>query len=214
MDDQTTVIDDTDLRQHRDRIAAELAALNAALNAAEHPHDASDAAPASNATQATLGAATAVSKRRMTRTSTGGYIRDLTGDTFGHWTVLSLVGTGPRHGSVRSSWLCRCRCGTTREVLSTSLTGGHSQSCGCRTRHETTHGLTGSPEHTAWMRLRSRYRPHVVPAWDDFATFLRDVGPKPSPRHRITRYDIRRPYGPGNAGWLIPQTANRKDSPR
>jgi hypothetical protein len=48
---------------------------------------------------------------------------DLTGQQFGQWTALSYA------GSYR--WLCRCECGTEREVLSRSLKNGRSTSCGC-----------------------------------------------------------------------------------
>jgi hypothetical protein len=48
---------------------------------------------------------------------------DLTGQQFGSWTALSYA------GSYR--WLCRCECGTEREVQSKSLKNGRSTSCGC-----------------------------------------------------------------------------------
>jgi hypothetical protein len=48
---------------------------------------------------------------------------DLTGRVFGSWTVLSYAGT--------HRWYCRCSCGEERAVLSKSLKGGHSTSCGC-----------------------------------------------------------------------------------
>lgn len=48
---------------------------------------------------------------------------DLTGQRFGSWTALE-----PRP-SYR--WLCRCDCGSEREVQSKSLKNGRSTSCGC-----------------------------------------------------------------------------------
>jgi hypothetical protein len=48
---------------------------------------------------------------------------DLSGQSFGNWTVLSYA------GSYR--WLCRCACGIERAVLSKSLKNGRSTSCGC-----------------------------------------------------------------------------------
>jgi len=48
------------------------------------------------------------------------------GDTFGEWTALgSTVRTSERV-------LCRCTCGTEREVLAMALLGGRTRSCGCR----------------------------------------------------------------------------------
>ena len=52
---------------------------------------------------------------------------DLTGQVFGRWTVLKRVAN--RGG--RTAWLCRCECGTEKEVLSCHLKSGRSQSCGC-----------------------------------------------------------------------------------
>lgn len=49
---------------------------------------------------------------------------DLTGRTFGRWTVLSHAG--------QKNWRCRCDCGTEKEVDGLSLRDGRSKSCGCR----------------------------------------------------------------------------------
>lgn len=48
------------------------------------------------------------------------------GTRFGRWTVLSE--------SARGKVLCRCECGTEREVLVTNLQRGGSNSCGCARR--------------------------------------------------------------------------------
>lgn len=52
---------------------------------------------------------------------------DLTGRTFGRWTVL---GRAPNKGS-KTAWHCKCSCGTEKDVVTTSLTQGLSISCGC-----------------------------------------------------------------------------------
>lgn len=50
---------------------------------------------------------------------------DLTGRTFGHWTVL-----GPdRKPGRRKRWLCRCVCGNESAILATSLLHGNSTKC-------------------------------------------------------------------------------------
>jgi hypothetical protein len=49
---------------------------------------------------------------------------DLSGLSFGRWLVLR------RSGARRQHYLCRCGCGTEREVYGPSLTGGRSESCG------------------------------------------------------------------------------------
>ena len=52
--------------------------------------------------------------------------QDLTGRTFGYWTVLKKIG---RYSGTRV--LCRCVCGTEKEVLKANLLNGRSRSCGC-----------------------------------------------------------------------------------
>lgn len=52
---------------------------------------------------------------------------DLTGKTFGCWTVLRKEG---------QYHLCRCMCGTERAVQTKHLLSGRSKSCGCRLRKQ------------------------------------------------------------------------------
>lgn len=54
-------------------------------------------------------------------------LKDLTGQKFGRWTVLSKAPS--RNRAVY--WLCQCDCGTIKEVKGASLTSGRSSSCGC-----------------------------------------------------------------------------------
>ena len=49
---------------------------------------------------------------------------ELEGQTFGYWLVLEKRG--------ENQWLCRCRCGTEKEVPESWLLSGVSKSCGCR----------------------------------------------------------------------------------
>lgn len=50
---------------------------------------------------------------------------DLTGRKFGRLTVVSRV-----YGR-RTTWRCRCRCGSKCLILSTNLIHGRTKSCGC-----------------------------------------------------------------------------------
>lgn len=52
---------------------------------------------------------------------------DLTGKKFERWTALSLT------KSVNGDpyWLCKCDCGTIKEVMGSNLRQGKSTSCGC-----------------------------------------------------------------------------------
>lgn len=61
-------------------------------------------------------------------------MRDLTGQRFGHWTVLHLAAQQLRQK--QTYWRCRCDCGHEKLVRYSALTLGTSKSCGC-------HGRTG-----------------------------------------------------------------------
>jgi hypothetical protein len=54
-----------------------------------------------------------------------------------------------------------------------------------------------------WMR---RKRTDVCPEWSDFWQFVRDVGERPSNKHKFMRVDDSKPYGPGNVAWMEPKT--------
>lgn len=53
---------------------------------------------------------------------------DITGKTFGKWTVLYK--TDKRNAGGVIYWHCRCECGKEKDVLGTSLRSGRSLSCG------------------------------------------------------------------------------------
>lgn len=55
-------------------------------------------------------------------------LKDITGLQFGHWTALQHAGSVNGGDTV---WLCRCSCGTEKNVFRGSLVGGRSKSCGC-----------------------------------------------------------------------------------
>lgn len=60
--------------------------------------------------------------------------RDLAGQKFGRLTVLYEL---PERKNGKIQWRCRCDCGNEKDVLSTSLTSGHTQSCGCLQKEKT-----------------------------------------------------------------------------
>lgn len=55
--------------------------------------------------------------------------KSLTGKRFGKLLVLSRVGQ-VKPGGI-SIWLCRCDCGTEKELLYNHLTSLKTKSCGC-----------------------------------------------------------------------------------
>lgn len=58
--------------------------------------------------------------------------KDLTDRVFGNLTVIEQgIDHVYPNGQKRSTWVCKCKCGTTKRILTTNLTSGRSRSCGC-----------------------------------------------------------------------------------
>ena len=53
---------------------------------------------------------------------------DLSGQKFGAWSIVSY---GGRNSYKQSVWICRCDCGTVRNVNAQTLRRGLTTSCGC-----------------------------------------------------------------------------------
>lgn len=131
---------------------------------------------------------------------------------FGRWSVL-----GP--GTRKHYLLCRCECGTERELQRSSLTSGGSRSCGCLKREVLSaqrriHGKP--PEYNVWAQMIQRCENARNPAFDryggrgitvcqrwreSFTAFYADMGPRPSADHQIDRRNNGGNYEPGNCRW-------------
>lgn len=136
------------------------------------------------------------------------------------WTVL---GNGTKPGF----WLCRCSCGTEREVNKKNIKSQVSRSCGkCimldvlaaaqkDNPRGTKHGMSGTSEYAAWAHMKDRCLNPESECWDDyggrgitvcerwlkFENFIEDVGLKPSPELKLDRIDNEGNYEPGNCRW-------------
>lgn len=146
--------------------------------------------------------------RRKHKIPTKG-LRDITGQKFGKWTVVSYAGRNDNS----TTWNCICECGTKSQVNGQNLRTGKTHSCGCAV---TTHGASHTAEYRCWSSMIARcynknvrnYKDYggrgisICDRWrHSFENFIADVGLKPTPGHSIDRIDVNGNYEPGNVRW-------------
>jgi hypothetical protein len=159
---------------------------------------------------------------------------DLTGKRFGRLLVIQRVFTG----KPPTFWLCRCDCGTEKQVRYFDLKSGHTSSCGCYRRdfpviQKTKHGHANargcSSTYSSWLNMKNRcdnqqgqdYHHYggrgiaYEPRWADFENFLADMGVKPKGL-TLERVDNSRGYSKENCKWATrkDQSRNRRDNVR
>lgn len=81
----------------------------------------------------------------------------LPGDKFGRYTIVKEV---ERRGQARF-FLCRCDCGTEKDVRMVMLTNGHTKSCGCLKREHlismtSSHGWSRTALYSVWTAMKQR----------------------------------------------------------
>ena len=159
---------------------------------------------------------------------------DLIGQKFSRWTITKFVGKP----GTKKLWLCRCDCGVEKIISIYTLQSGGSKSCGCLRKEVsaqrfltanpgvTKHGMTGTPEWSAYKDARHRCVYATNPRWKDyggrgvqflftsFQQFFSEIGRRPSSDHSLDRIDNNGNYEPGNVKWSTDeqQAANRRQT--
>lgn len=91
---------------------------------------------------------------------------NLTGKKIGRLTVIKDTGKNKKSSerSKHAIWLCKCECGNSVEITTTSLNGGRTHSCGCIQKEGIRERMTGknhphyNPNLTAEQRTKHRYK--------------------------------------------------------
>ncbi len=133
-------------------------------------------------------------------------------------------------------WHCRCDCGKEIETRSSNLLSGDTNSCGCYVRDlcigRAVHGHARdgrrSPELLSWKNMHDRCTNpktdaypwyggrgiKVCARWNTFASFLADVGPRPSRDYTLERLNTNGNYEPDNVVWAtrMQQGANKRNN--
>ena len=160
-----------------------------------------------------------------------GKVVDISGVRYGRLVVLEFVGLNKYR---KAEWRCLCDCGSEVVVLSGSLSGGLTKSCGClkvdiMATVNKTHGMSYSKEYLAWARMKERCsNPNnqdfpiysalgMSENFRRFESFLDHIGEIPQTlqgRASVDRIVNSKGYFEGNVRWANDVMQNRNKSKR
>lgn len=142
------------------------------------------------------------------------------GMKLGEFTIVMKVNTSKKYSpSIRKRWRVQCSCGKRETIPESYLLrkGNPKTHCGCKIPK--TNKTLYNQEYRIWCMMRQRcYNPkHVAYKdyggrgikmhfdWIDmnngFDLFLKEIGPRPSPKHSVDRKDVNGNYTYGNVKW-------------
>jgi hypothetical protein len=153
---------------------------------------------------------------------------EIAGRRFGKLVAIEEVATRLVKGRSYRYFRCRCDCGSEKEILGWHLSSGHTISCGCANRGNTRHLDYNSPEYISWCSMKTRCNNaaasnysyyggrgiKICERWEDYTSFLADMGRKPSPSHTLDRIDNSGDYTPGNCRWATKTEQSRNQRPK
>lgn len=139
-------------------------------------------------------------------------LSDLTGLRFGRLTVVSKA--PDTLDSKYPKWRCVCDCGSTKDVVKSSLMHNLTTSCGCL-RGGKAGGLSKLPEYSIWYNMKARCTNNSHPfysnyggrgievceRWETFPAFLEDMGSRPASHMTLDRKDSNLGYCKENCQW-------------
>ena len=156
--------------------------------------------------------------------------KDITGQRFDRLVVLHYTETKTKAN--KRMVLCRCDCGTEKEMIAANLSSGMSKSCGCLTgesarKRFTKHGYRSHPMYHRWAAMIQRcYDPNsaefknyggrgikVCDRWrESFWNYAEDLGLPPFQNASIDRVVNDGDYCADNCRWVSKkdQTLNRR----
>lgn len=147
---------------------------------------------------------------------------DYVGQRFNKITIKAV-------GSKYNRAICLCDCGVEFEDKISRINSNHRKTCGCAQEFHGSGspGYPGHEEYAIYHKIKARcenpktrsYHHYggrgiaMHPCWrDSFSAFLKDMGPRPSPKHSVERIDNNKGYEPGNCKWATPleQAQNKR----